>query len=727
MALGKMVFKEDEVERLQTKIRLVSQDTNRLYLQLRGQTNNWGGIPLGPDLVRAQTLINELRVEAEKLEDIIRGAIKGVQGAQDENKRQANQLFQQLGVLGGMFERFGGGSAIGQSSIPTTAQKAVTNLITSVATLMGWDELKRDPMVQKLQATVKNSGLGTIDSIAAQSKLKDIYLARDQIAKAQTAYKVYQTFGNQAQMDAMHKLAEDARKKLKSLGIDEVQYQAGKDLSTYFKKPVVKACDYDPSITSRSVPLVQNEAYQLLLRTAMEKGEKGAWAKGQLEGIQTTMEQMIATGVSLGVHVMTNQGGKAWGDVIKLTSSVAQLDSYNLFRKNKTEDQAKPEDSKNAFYKSIDSFKEIGTGFVGTLRTRADKATDSPYDFFNWLTLGITGDIPVGIYEAAKDRSEHMFDSKEKFADWLTLGTVEMAKGAFNPDEAWSADHWLNSLGMVTLLYGPVEKSLLPTGSGGLKPPKGIDSVKSFEVQKPLPAFSTNEGFQFKINNLDVDTPALPQTPMQINFKNEMDRILREKMEGKSDSNHSIKDVELKAVEGTGKGKGGSRAPHLNNIDEFLSGSKTFDEVVNDYAKHYVEVIDTKGWSWEKSISGGDSLTGGQKKLIKSKAEELNLISKIEVRKVDGMRYGFADFEGAGVVVHSDELPKDLWKKGDTEQFDRLNDNLPEDIRKLVENGSYTWHHTEVPGKMQLVPYGIHNITTHNGGRSTGMWADAAR
>ncbi len=49
--------------------------------------------------------------------------------------------------------------------------------------------------------------------------------------------------------------------------------------------------------------------------------------------------------------------------------------------------KAKPEDSKNAFYKSVDSFKEIGTGFVGTLRTRADKATDSPYDFFNWLTL----------------------------------------------------------------------------------------------------------------------------------------------------------------------------------------------------------------------------------------------------------------------------------------------------------------------------------------------------
>ncbi|SDL47038.1 A nuclease of the HNH/ENDO VII superfamily with conserved WHH [Paenibacillus sp. OK060] len=100
---------------------------------------------------------------------------------------------------------------------------------------------------------------------------------------------------------------------------------------------------------------------------------------------------------------------------------------------------------------------------------------------------------------------------------------------------------------------------------------------------------------------------------------------------------------------------------------------------------------------------------------------------KIEVKKVEGMRYGFADFEGAGVVVHRDYLPKDLWKKGDTDQFNWLNKNLPKDIMKLVDNGSYTWHHTEVPGKMQLVPFGIHNITTHNGGRSTGMCADAPR
>ncbi|UOK66269.1 HNH endonuclease [Paenibacillus sp. FSL k6-2145] len=28
---------------------------------------------------------------------------------------------------------------------------------------------------------------------------------------------------------------------------------------------------------------------------------------------------------------------------------------------------------------------------------------------------------------------------------------------------------------------------------------------------------------------------------------------------------------------------------------------------------------------------------------------------------------------------------------------------------------------------MQLVPFGIHNITKHNGGRTNGHWADAPR
>ncbi|WP_019912133.1 hypothetical protein [Paenibacillus sp. HW567] len=284
MASTKLIFNVDEVERLRTKIGQVSQDTNLLYLQLNGQANNWGGIPLGQDLVQAQVLINELTVEAEKLEDIIRQAVKGVQSLQEENKRQASQLTQQFSLFAGMFGNFGGNGSQGRFSIPPFAQKAATKLISSIAALTGRDGLDSDPVVKNLRDLLQKFGPGTIEGISAQSKLNDIYEARNLIEKTQTAYDVYQAFGNKTQMNAMHKLAEEARKKLESLGVDKVQYEAGKDLSAYFKQPAVKACDYDPSITTSSVPLVRDESYLLLLRMAMEPGKQGAWAKGQLDG-----------------------------------------------------------------------------------------------------------------------------------------------------------------------------------------------------------------------------------------------------------------------------------------------------------------------------------------------------------------------------------------------------------------------------------------------------------
>ena len=64
---------------------------------------------------------------------------------------------------------------------------------------------------------------------------------------------------------------------------------------------------------------------------------------------------------------------------------------------------------------------------------------------------------------------------------------------------------------------------------------------------------------------------------------------------------------------------------------------------------------------------------------------------------------------------------KEMWRLSDSEQFKWLDEKIGGHV-----NG-YTWHHTEIPGKMELVPTGIHNIITHNGGRTKGMWADAPR
>jgi hypothetical protein len=92
-------------------------------------------------------------------------------------------------------------------------------------------------------------------------------------------------------MNAVHRQAEEARQKLASLGVDKVHYEAGKDLSVYFKQPALQACDYDPSITSGNVPLLHNEEYLLLLRLAMEKTPAGANAKSQLEAKRLEIEE----------------------------------------------------------------------------------------------------------------------------------------------------------------------------------------------------------------------------------------------------------------------------------------------------------------------------------------------------------------------------------------------------------------------------------------------------
>ena len=169
-------------------------------------------------------------------------------------------------------------------------------------------------------------------------------------------------------------------------------------------------------------------------------------------------------------------------------------------------------------------------------------------------------------------------------------------------------------------------------------------------------------------------------------------------------------------------GRKGGLDTSKKNIDEFIGGNKSFDDVLDDYAKVYADKINSnQAWSWDDTIPGGENLTKKQRSIIKQQAIDAGLITDIKVTKVEGMRYGFADFESAGVVKETQYLPENMWKMSNAEQFKWLD----EQIGGTVDG--YTWHHTEIPGKMQLVPTGIHNITTHNGGRTAGMWADAPR
>ena len=134
-------------------------------------------------------------------------------------------------------------------------------------------------------------------------------------------------------------------------------------------------------------------------------------------------------------------------------------------------------------------------------------------------------------------------------------------------------------------------------------------------------------------------------------------------------------------------------------------------------AHRYAELVNSnRPWSWADDF--GSTMTRGQRSAIKQDAIARGLVPEVPMKP--GTK--FADFEAAGLVQHVDELPQDLWKVGDQAQFNWLDARLP--------NGrpvGTTWHHSDVPGRMELVPFGPHNITSHAGGRSRGMWAEAPR
>ena len=157
-------------------------------------------------------------------------------------------------------------------------------------------------------------------------------------------------------------------------------------------------------------------------------------------------------------------------------------------------------------------------------------------------------------------------------------------------------------------------------------------------------------------------------------------------------------------------------------LKDFAKGTLEFQDVLDDYSEVYAEIINgNKKWSWDESIINGQNLSYAQKKQIKNLAIEKGLIPDVKVIPSEGMRYGFADFRSAGLVEETVNLPEELWLKTDKEQFEWLNNKIG-GFREGM-----TWHHTEIPGQMELVPFGIHNVIPHNGGRTIGMWAYAPR
>jgi hypothetical protein len=106
-------------------------------------------------------------------------------------------------------------------------------------------------------------------------------------------------------------------------------------------------------------------------------------------------------------------------------------------------------------------------------------------------------------------------------------------------------------------------------------------------------------------------------------------------------------------------------------------------------------------------------LTIAQKAAIKEEAIKKGLIP--DVPHKPGTKY--PDFEKVGLVHKVDELPVELWQCGDKTQFRFMDSRIPGG-----RPPGMTWNHSDIPGRMELVHFGIHNVTYHMGGRSPGGW-----
>ena len=102
-------------------------------------------------------------------------------------------------------------------------------------------------------------------------------------------------------------------------------------------------------------------------------------------------------------------------------------------------------------------FKEFGTdakkfwdNFTEGNNQRFNKfwSERNIYTFADYMTYGMLS--------ANEARGNAMIQNPNWYTvgNWMTSGTFDMINGAVNPDKPLSFDHWMNSLGTVSLAYG---------------------------------------------------------------------------------------------------------------------------------------------------------------------------------------------------------------------------------------------------------------------------------
>ncbi|OMF51010.1 WXG100 family type VII secretion target [Paenibacillus peoriae] len=155
-------------------------------------------------------------------------------------------------------------------------------------------------------------------------------------------------------------------------------------------------------------------------------------------------------------------------------------------------------DTRNAFQKSVDSLTELGQDFVDANSVRYEKKFDSVWSFLDYMSYG----IPKGMYQGYMERAAKQNDSWNDMLNFGTFGVTGMIQGAFNPNNAWSKEHWANMIGTAGLFGGI---------SSVIKPKIGLKSSIKYEIPKN----NTNSKLR---NSIESE----PKTEVQTGGRNDL-------------------------------------------------------------------------------------------------------------------------------------------------------------------------------------------------------------
>ncbi|MBR5157192.1 MAG: hypothetical protein IKW59_05430 [Clostridia bacterium] len=83
------------------------------------------------------------------------------------------------------------------------------------------------------------------------------------------------------------------------------------------------------------------------------------------------------------------------------------------------------------------------------------KKIKNPLSFLDWVTMGMVS----GAWQGMQQRTYKMLENPSVYnvGNWLTMGLLDTAKGAINPDEPLSLEHWLNSAELAGMVVGGYE------------------------------------------------------------------------------------------------------------------------------------------------------------------------------------------------------------------------------------------------------------------------------